>query len=330
MDQFYDYLLFTAKFLTAAGLLALPVLVIAGALTRRRHEVDDGALHVRKLNERARTARRTLESVMLPPRDFKALLKADRRERRRGARLHRDASCKRVFVCRFVGDLRASAVAGLREEISAILAVATTEDEVVIVLESAGGSVQGYGLAASQLMRVRAHGLRLTVIVDRIAASGGYLMACVAHELIAAPFAVIGSIGVVAQLPNFNRLLKEHAIDFEQVTAGEYKRTLSLFGENTTAGRAKLQAEIDEVHALFKDYVRRFRPALALDELATGEYWLGQRACELGLVDTLATSDEILHERMVAHDVFEITARSAGPWRARLLRRMQVVADALR
>lgn len=326
MEYLYDYALFAAKLLTAVILLALSVIGLAGVRALRRRDADDGALTVRKLNDRARAARRAVAAVALPRREFKALLKADRR----AAKAPPEAGDGRVFVCRFAGDLRASAVIGLREEISAILSLATAADEVIVVLESAGGSVQGYGLAASQLNRVRAHGLRLTVVVDRIAASGGYLMACVAHELVAAPFAVIGSIGVVAELPNFHRLLKEHAIDYEQVTAGKYKRTLSLFGENTTSGRDKLQSEIDEVHTLFKEFVQRFRPALDLDQLATGEYWLGVRARELGLIDRIATSDEILHERMRAHAVFEVTARSARSWRERLRRRLHGMTTALR
>jgi serine protease SohB len=316
MDYLFEYLLFTAKLATALLLLVAPLLV---ALAARRRALPAGTLRVRKLNEQALAARRSLEAAMLPRKAHRALLKADARARKRAAR--GDPPASRVFVCRYVGDLRASAVAGLRDEIGAILAVAGPGDEVIVVLESAGGSVPGYGLAAAQLDRVRGHGMKLTVIVDRVAASGGYLMACVAHELVAAPFALVGSIGVVAELPNFHRLLKEHAIDYEQVTAGEFKRTLSLFGENTPGGRAKVQAELDEMHGLFKEFVLRYRPGLDLARVATGEYWPGIRAHALGLVDRVATSDEILAERMAAHDVYEVAAQTRRTWRERLSRR---------
>ena len=194
----------------------------------------------------------------------------------------------------FEGDIRATAVASLRQEISAILTMAGGGDEVVVRLESGGGVVHGYGLAASQLQRIRERKIPLTVTVDKVAASGGYMMACVADRLIAAPFAIIGSIGVLAQLPNLHRLLQKHEVDFEQLYAGEYKRTLTLFGENTDKAREKMQQELEETHGLFKDYVKAQRPRLDIDKVATGEHWLGTRALELGLVDRLQTSDDYL------------------------------------
>ena len=206
---------------------------------------------------------------MLPAKALRKLRKAERAAHKAAAR---DGTARpRSFVCHFDGDLRASAVSELREAVTAVLAVATADDELIVVLESGGGTIHGYGLAASQLARVRERGVRLRVVVDRIAASGGYMMACVGDEVLAAPFAIIGSIGVVAQLPNFHRLLKKHDVDFEQVSAGEFKRTLTLFGENTDADRAKFQQEIEDAHALFKDFVARFRPALDLPRVATGE-----------------------------------------------------------
>ena len=194
----------------------------------------------------------------------------------------------------FDGDIRASEVDSLRQEISAILTHARAEDEVVVRLESPGGTVPGYGLAASQLQRLRAREIPLTICVDKVAASGGYMMACVANQIIAAPFALIGSVGVLAQIPNLHRLLQKNRIDFEQLFTGEYKRTLTLFGENTDKGRAKMQQELDEIHARFKAHIKSLRPQLDVERIATGEHWLGARAYELGLVDKLQTSDDYL------------------------------------
>jgi serine protease SohB len=173
-------------------------------------------------------------------------------------------------------------------------------------IENAGGTVHEHGLAASQLARLRAKGIHLTVAVDKIAASGGYLMACVADRIVAAPFAVLGSIGVLAELPNFHRLLERHGVDFELHTAGEYKRTLTLFGENTEAARQKLQEQLNETHTLFKDYVHEFRPALDLERVATGEYWHGNQAVELGLVDAIQTSDDLLLTEHEHRDLLQL------------------------
>jgi len=200
----------------------------------------------------------------------------------------------RVFVLDFKGDIRASAVSSLREEVTAVLAHARPEDEVLVRLESAGGLVHEYGLAASQLMRVRERGIPLTVSVDRIAASGGYMMACVADRILAAPFAILGSIGVLAQIPNFHRLLDRHGVDFEQFKGGEFKRTVTMFGENTDADRAKLTQDIGEIHGIFKHFVAEQRPGLDVERVATGEHWLGRRAKDLGLCDELVTSDDYL------------------------------------
>jgi len=201
---------------------------------------------------------------------------------------------KRIFVLNFDGDIRASAVSSLCQEVSAILTMAGPADEVVVRVESGGGVVHGYGLAASQLARLRERGIPLTVAVDKIAASGGYMMACVADKIIAAPFAFIGSIGVLLQSPNLRGLLKKHDVEFEQIYAGEHKRTLTLFGENTDKAREKVQQQIEETHTLFKAHVKAQRPGVDIEQVATGEYWLGSRALEMGLVDQLQTSDDYL------------------------------------
>jgi len=217
---------------------------------------------------------------------------------------------KSVFVLDFDGDIKASAVAHLREEISVIISSAKSGDEVVVRLESGGGQVNAYGLASAQLARLKQAGLILTVCVDKISASGGYMMACVADKIIASDFAVIGSVGVVSQLPNFNKLLKKHDVDFEQFTAGEYKRTVTMFGENDDEDRAKHQADIDRIHELFKTFVKTHRPSLDVEKIATGEIWFGQDALDLGLVDAIGTSDAYVLELMKEHDVFVLHTRT--------------------
>lgn len=213
---------------------------------------------------------------------------------------------RRVFVLDFDGDRAASGVDGLRHEVTAVLAAASGDDEVVVRLHSAGGMVQGYGLGASQLARFRTRGVNLVVAVDRVAASGGYMMAAVANTILAAPFALVGSIGVVAQVPNINRLLKKHDVDVELHTAGRYKRTLTVFGENTEEARAKFLEELNDIHAMFQEFVGEFRPGLDLEAVSTGEAWAGQRALDRALVDRLVTSDEYLAGACDEADVFEV------------------------
>ena len=217
---------------------------------------------------------------------------------------------QKVYVLDFKGDMAASAVEILREEITLILATAKAgRDRVVLRLESPGGMVHGYGLAAAQLVRLRDAGFNLTICVDKVAASGGYMMACIANEIVSAPFAVLGSIGVVAQVPNFNRLLKEHNVDFELYTAGQYKRTVTMFGENTEEGKAKFEEELQQTHVLFKHFVEKYRPQLNVEKVATGEHWYGQDALDLNLVDKLQTSDEYLLSLLTQHDVYLIQTR---------------------
>ncbi|AHE66798.1 protease SohB [Legionella oakridgensis] len=225
-----------------------------------------------------------------------------------------------LYVLDFNGDVKASQVDQFRDEISAILAVIKQDDEIVVRLESPGGAVNAYGLAASQLQRIRDKNIPLTVCIDKIAASGGYLMACVANHIIAAPFAIIGSIGVVAQLPNFHRWLKKNDIDIELLTAGEYKRTLTLFAENTEKGRQKFKEELEQIHQSFRGYVLANREQLDIEKVATGEHWLAQDAFDLHLVDTLKTSDEYLCEKMTAFNCFKITMHGKQSLAAKLLK----------
>ncbi|EMB9035189.1 protease SohB [Acinetobacter baumannii] len=233
---------------------------------------------------------------------------------------------QKIFVLDFKGDIQASAVENLREEITLILATAKAG---LVRLESPGGMVHGYGLAAAQLVRLRDAGFHLTICVDKVAASGGYMMACIANEIISAPFAVVGSIGVVAQVPNFNRLLKEHNVDFELYTAGQYKRTVTMFGENTPEGKAKFEEELQQTHVLFKHFVEKYRPQLNVDKVATGEHWYGQDALDLNLVDKLQTSDEYLLALLPQHDVYVINTRKKATLGEKLGLQAAQMADSL-
>ena len=235
-----------------------------------------------------------------------------------------------VYVIDFSGDTAASAVANLREEITLILATAKAgRDRVVVRLESPGGMVHGYGLAAAQLVRLRDAGFHLTICVDKVAASGGYMMACIANEIISAPFAILGSIGVVAQVPNFNRLLKEKNIDYELYTAGQYKRTVTMFGENTEEGKAKFEAELQQVHTLFKHFVEKYRPQLNVYKVATGEHWYGQDALDLNLVDQLQTSDAYILGLLQNHEVYVIETRKKPTLGEKLGLQAASIADAV-
>jgi len=324
----FEYGLFAAKLATFVIAILVVVIVSVGA-TRRVRKTMKGHLETTRVNDEIDAMREALDAGVSDPDSFKLHLKQKRREQKlerkarrkalkRGAGDDEAEAKPRVFVLDFKGDLKASAVSQLRREVTAVLSMAQARDEVVLRLESNGGMVHGYGLASSQLQRIREQGVGLTVCVDKVAASGGYMMACVADKILAAPFAILGSIGVVAQLPNFNRLLKKHDIDFEMITAGEYKRTLTIFGENTDKGREKFIEEIEDVHLLFKEFVSRNRPGLDIEGVATGEAWFGERALERGLADELMTSDEYIVRACDEADVFEVKFVEKKPLPERL------------
>ena len=262
-------------------------------------------IRISHLNARVNEQRKKIAQTTASKFEFLQLTQQLSKE----ARL-RKKNNQKVYILDFKGDTAASAVESLREEITLILATAKVgRDRVVLRLESPGGMVHGYGLAAAQLVRLRDAGFNLTICVDKVAASGGYMMACIANEIVSAPFAVVGSIGVVAQVPNFNRLLKEHHVDFELYTAGQFKRTVTMFGENTAEGKAKFEEELQQTHELFKHFVEKYRPQLNVEKVATGEHWYGKDALELNLVDKLQTSDEYLLSLLAQHDVYVIDTR---------------------
>ena len=321
MSFLQEYGLFLAE---ATTVVVAILLVAAGlfALGQRGRTHDEGHIEIKKLNDRYRDYRHAMQRALLDEREFKREGKEERKreksEKKSRKQTPETVERLRLYVLNFHGDIRASATESLREEISAILDVARSGDEVMVRLESGGGLVHSYGLAASQLQRIRDAGIQLTVAVDKVAASGGYMMACVANRILAAPFAVIGSIGVLAQLPNFNRLLKKANVDFEQITAGEYKRTPTIFGENTDADRAKMQEEIDDTHLLFKSFVADHREQVDIEAVATGEVWFGKRAIERGLVDELQTSDAFVQNCLPERDVFEVKYVHKKHWQERL------------
>lgn len=307
MQFLYEYGLFVAEVLTIVGAIILVAGYLA-SLGMRQRDHDDGHLHLTSLNDQYEDLQDAMQARLLDPKQYKKWRKAQDKTRAqtRKAADRAGEQQPRVFVLRFKGDVEASGVGPLAREITAILAAGSPGDAVLACIESPGGMVHTYGLAASQLLRLRDAGMELVVAVDRVAASGGYLMACVASRILAAPFAVVGSIGVVAELPNVNRLLRRNDVDYEVFTAGEFKRTVSVFGENTDAGKQKFREELEDVHALFKDFVAEWRPGLALERIATGEAWHGTRALDLGLVDELKTSDAWLFERRDSHELIEV------------------------
>jgi serine protease SohB len=304
---FAEYGLFVLEFVTIAGVVVLGIVII---LSVARKGQDQDGLTIEHINKAVEQRADAVRKSMLGRKDARKLIKQRNKEQqqeRKQAKLDSAPKRPRVFVLDFKGDIRATATASLREEVSAIIAVAEKGDEVLLRLENAGGAVHEHGLAASQLLRLRARGVSLTIAVDKVAASGGYLMACAADRIIAAPFAIIGSIGVLVQLPNFHRLLGDKGVDFEQITAGRYKRTLTLFGENTDEGREKMKQELVEVHELFQQQIKDLRPAVDIDKVATGEHWYGSQALALDLIDEIGTSDDFLLKSAESADLYRLS-----------------------
>jgi len=314
MEFISEYGLFLLKVMT----VVIGVIVVVGfAASAGRKAASHEGLEVENLNKKYQSLAAELKQAVMNKSEWKAESKARKERDKKHAK--KEESRPRAYVIDFKGDLKASAVPSLREEISAVLDVATEKDQVVIRLENYGGVVHEHGLAASQLVRIRDRNIPLLVCIDKVAASGGYLMACVANKIVVAPFAILGSIGVIAQLPNFNRLLDNHGVDFEQITAGDYKRNVTMFGKNTDEDRARLKEQLEDVHTLFKAAVSEYRPNLDLDKVATGEHWYGTRALELGLADELKTSDELLADLASEWDLYRVAFKIKQPFQKRLM-----------
>ncbi len=305
MDFLIEYGMFLAKALTIIISIGAVLSMVVSASQKTNRGEDNGEIEILPLNIDFEKTKNKLRIATVEESEKKIERKKIKKEFK-NKNAFNPKSKRRVYVVNFEGNIAASAVDNLREEITAILSVANKKDEIVVRLESSGGMVHSYGLASSQLDRIKKAKLKLTICVDKVAASGGYMMACVGDKIIAAPFAIVGSIGVVAQMPNFNKLLKKHDIDFELLTAGEHKRTLTLFGKNTDKGREKFIEELNETHELFKEYVSKRRPNVDINKIASGEIWFGSRAKELSLVDEISTSDEYICSCFSSAKVFEI------------------------
>jgi serine protease SohB len=301
LEFLYEYGLFLAKAVTFVLTVAIIVGLAAGAASAKS-KAKKGCLHITDLTNHYKTQAADIQHELLDKKQFKQWSKQQKAQKDSGT-----VPAKKLFVVDFKGSMDAREADSLREEVTAILSVASVDDEVLLRLESGGGVVHGYGLAASQLDRLRQQNVALTVAIDKVAASGGYMMACIGNTILAAPFAIVGSIGVIAQLPNFNKLLKHNNIDFEQFTAGEFKRTVTLFGENNAKGRQKFQQELEATHQLFKQFVRDHRPQLDIDSVATGEHWFGYQAQALKLVDKIQTSDDYIQQQMALRPVYQVS-----------------------
>jgi serine protease SohB len=307
-----EFLTDYAGFLLKLISVALVIVFLLAMIASGKRKSQPGSLSVTKLNESYDAMKAELDHQLLD----KKVLKGIEKEKKKKEKLEKkaqkkspktdEAEKKRLYVLDFDGDIKASAVETMREEVTAILSVAKSQDEVVVRLESGGGVVHGYGLAASQLQRIREANIPLTICVDKVAASGGYMMACVADKIIAAPFAILGSIGVVAQIPNVHRLLDKSLIDVELHTAGRYKRTLTMLGENTEEGRQKFKQDLEDTHGLFKRFVSSQRPQLDIEDIATGDTWYGSEALENKLVDVVMTSDAYLVSHYANADVIQV------------------------
>ncbi len=327
-----EYLIEYGMFLAKAATIVVAIMLVVGAIATagaRRRAPKRGRVKVTELNRHIKGMRDVLRARVHDKAELKRLGKTEKAQRKKDAKAAKkeakersrrakeraagESSAnqdpepdKRVFVLRFKGDIAAEKVACLREEITAILEIARPPDEVLLCLESPGGLVHAYGLASSQLARIKKREISLTICIDKVAASGGYMMACLGDKLIAAPFAIIGSIGVLVQMPNFHRVLQRKEIDYELITAGEFKRTLTTFGEITQQARDKAQEDVDTIHGVFKSWVKEHRPAVDIDRIATGETWLGSQAKDLLLVDEVGTSDERIVGACAEYKVFEV------------------------
>ena len=334
MEFLSEYGLFLAKSIT----VIITAAIIGGILAsfgQKNKKQEKGHIEVVSLNKTITAMSDTLADVVMSADSRKAALKAEKKNHKTEQKAEKKALKsgaepvvkKRVFVLDFHGDIRASAVDSFREEITTVLAQASSDDEVVVRLESGGGMVPGYGLAASQLDRIKKKNIPLTICIDKVAASGGYMMACVADKILASPFAVLGSIGVVAQIPNFNKLLKKNNIDIELLTAGEHKRTLTMLGENTDEGRRKFKHDLEDTHELFKSFVRDHRPVVDIAEVANGDVWFGKRALDVKLIDEIKTSDEYITEACETLDVFEVSYKEKKSLQEKLGLSMSIGVD---
>lgn len=313
LEIFLEYGLFLLKVIT----VLISVIVLISFVAASKKSTAAEGLEIENLNEKYKGLSDSLNKAVMEKDEWKKKQKSEKAIAKKNKK--KKTRKPKAYILDFIGDIKASAVPSLREEVTAILDIAKRNDQIVLRLDNHGGVVHEHGLAASQLARIRQKKIHLTVVVDKVAASGGYLMASVANKIYAAPFAILGSIGVIAQLPNFNRLLDNYGVDFEQITAGQYKRNVTMFGKNTDEDREKLKDQLEEIHELFKSSVNEYRPQLDLERVATGEHWYGSKALELGLIDEIKTSDELLIEMAKKYEIFSVKLKVKKPLKKRLL-----------
>ena len=313
LEIFLEYGLFLLKIITV---LISVIVLISFVAASKKSNTSEG-LEIENLNEKYKGLSDSLNKAVMEKDEWKKKQKSEKAIPKKNKK--KKTRKPKAYLLDFIGDIKASAVPSLREEVTAILDIAKRNDQIVLRLDNHGGVVHEHGLAASQLARIRQKKIHLTVVVDKVAASGGYLMASVANKIYAAPFAILGSIGVIAELPNFNRLLDNYGVDFEQITAGQYKRNVTMFGKNTDEDREKLKDQLEEIHELFKSSVNEYRPQLDLERVATGEHWYGSKALDLGLIDEIKTSDELLIEMAKKYEIFSVKLKVKKPLKKRLL-----------
>ena len=323
LDLLVAYGFFLLKIITILIVILIPILMISSS-TKHRKETDKGRIIVKNLSDKLEEIGVTLKSAEMDPKAYKSFLKERNKKKKKEIK---GKSKEIVYVLDFKGDIQASAVGKLKQEINAIIASQVKCKEVVIKVESGGGSAYAYGLCAAELKRLVDNKIKLTVCIDKIAASGGYLMSCVATKIVAAPWAIVGSIGVIAQLPNFHRLLKKLDIDIEMHTAGKFKRTLTTLGENTKQGREKFISELEDLHVVFKDFVKENRSKIQVAKVATGEVWQGDKAKKLGLIDEIGTSDDYLLKLASKFKLLEIQYFEKKPFTARIGSAAEVIVE---
>ncbi len=323
MDLLVAYGFFLLKVITVLLVILIPILMISSS-TKHRKETDKGRIIVKNLSDKLEEIGVTLKSAEMDPKAYKSFLKERNKKKKKEIK---GKSKEIVYVLDFKGDIQASAVGKLKQEINAIIASQVKCKEVVVKVESGGGSAYAYGLCAAELKRLVDNKIKLTVCIDKIAASGGYLMSCVATKIVAAPWAIVGSIGVIAQLPNFHRLLKKLDIDIEMHTAGKFKRTLTTLGENTKQGREKFISELEDLHVVFKDFVKENRSKIQVAKVATGEVWQGDKAKKLGLIDEIGTSDDYLLKLASKFKLLEIQYFEKKPFTARIGSAAEVIVE---
>jgi serine protease SohB len=192
---------------------------------------------------------------------------------------------------------------------------------VALVINSPGGAaVQSHMIYRRIRALAAERDKRVIAAVEDVAASGGYMIACAADEIVVDMSSIVGSIGVIAAGFGFPRLLERVGIERRVHTSGRSKAMLDPFQPEREEDVARLQAIQDDVHAAFVDLVKTRRPKLAPNpDLFSGAFWSGRQAIDLGLADRLGDLRSVLQERFGRDVRMRVipTERSSW-WRRRL------------